>query len=232
VQGLFYRGEISTGFFCMKTTRILKKDSLGSITLAETDGKRVVCRNYAEARLLLRPLAYCLARREAAVLKRLASLHEARIPGLIRFGEGQCVRSFIEGEPLNTRKPANIDYYENAAALLDKIHACGVVHNDLEKPENWLVMPDGAAGVVDFQLALVFKNRNRLFRLFAREDIRHLVKQKHRFAPATLSEREKQILDDRSRASRFWSKYYKPVYRFITRKLLRFSDRDHSKYSR
>jgi len=112
------------------------------------------------------------------------------------------------------------------------MHAAGVVHNDLEKPENWLVIQDDVAGIIDFQLAYHSVKRGRIFNWSVGEDIRHPIKQKNRYCREHMTDEEKRILTNKSGFGRFWTNYVKPVYNFITRKIFNYSDREHSKYSR
>jgi len=104
------------------------------------------------------------------------------------------------------------------------MHRRGVTHNDLQKPQNWLMTPDGRAAVIDFQLATVSHRRGRFFRLRGYEDLRHLAKQKARYAPHLMTARERALVARRSWPSRQWKRFYKPVYNFITRRLMHWSD--------
>ncbi len=215
-----------------KVITTLKEDTFGRIELRELDGERVICRDYSEAGFFAGLLAGYLARREARVLQALNAVADDRLPRLLHFGDKVCVRSYIEGVPLKQGKVSNPQFYVNAREILDKMHAAGVVHNDLEKPENWLVISDEVAGIIDFQLAYHSKKRGRIYRWSVEEDIRHLVKQKNRYSRENMTEEEWQILKNKSGFGRFWSNRVKPVYNFVTRKIFKYSDREHSKYSR
>jgi len=116
--------------------------------------------------------------------------------------------------------------------LLDSLHSGGIVHNDIEKPENWLVTEENDPAIIDFQLACYFPKKGKIFRICAKEDRRHLLKQKARYSPETLTEEEKILLAQKTLPSRIWAKIFKPVYTFITRTILRYSDRSNSQYSR
>lgn len=218
----------------LKILKTLKKDIFGSIFLSEIDGRSVVCRNYAGAGLWIRWLAYFLAAREAKILKILKPLacSDKRIPELIHFGSGLCIRSYIEGSSLYQIKTPDVKFYNDAMDILQKIHELGVVHNDLEKAANWIVTKDNTSAIIDFQLAFFSAKRGRLFQIARQEDIRHLIKNKNFFCSESLTQEERVILQKRSKISDIWRKYYKPVYNFATRKVLKYSDRDNSKYSR
>jgi hypothetical protein len=106
------------------------------------------------------------------------------------------------------------------------LHRHGVAHNDLAKEPNWLVRPDGSPGLVDFQLASVSRRRGRWFRALAHDDLRHLLKHKRSYLPERLTARELAILTRRSWVSRLWMATVKPVYRFVTRRIFHWADRE------
>ena len=45
--------------------------------------------------------------------------------------------------------------------LLREMRRAGVTHNDIAKPQNWLMTPEGRAAVIDFQLASVHESAGR-----------------------------------------------------------------------
>jgi len=218
----------------LETVAVLKQDIFGTVTHCRLDGQAVVCRDYAGARgRLARWIAARLARREARALERLAHLPGNRVPRLVRCGDGKCIRTFIEGQSLRASPQSVPAYYADAIQLLREIHAAGVVHNDLEKPENWLVTPSGEPAIVDFQLALCFgERRSWVYRVAAREDIRHLYKNKRRYCAVPLTEAERALVENKSFAARLNARVVKPVYTLVTRRLLGTSDRKTSKVSR
>jgi AMP-binding enzyme len=85
---------------------------------------------------------------------------------------------------------------------------------------------DGRAYVTDFQLAIRFKQRNLLFRIAAYEDLRHLLKHKLRYAPEAISAAERRVLARKSVFTRLWMATGKRVYQWVTRDILRFTDRE------
>jgi RIO-like serine/threonine protein kinase len=217
----------------MTVLKPMKIDIFGKIELAMSqDGRLMVIRDWRGSNIFLKPIAFLLAAREKKIITCLESLNDRRIPKPLYFGKGTLIRSYIEGSSLKESRIQDQSYYREARQLLDRIHAMGVVHNDLEKPENWLVTEDASPAIIDFQLACFFPKKGILFKIAAREDMRHLVKQKARFCPASLSGKDKEILRRKSNFTRIWSRIVKPVYNFITRKILRYSDRLNSMYSR
>jgi len=117
-------------------------------------------------------------------------------------------------------------YFREALHLLRRMHGAGVLHNDLAKEPNWLVTPDGSAALVDFQLAMRPRHRGRLFRALAYDDLRHLLKHKRTYFPGRLTARQHAILRRPSGVSALWAHTVKPVYRFVTRRILGWSDRE------
>jgi len=172
----------------------------------------------------LRWLARRLLHREANILAILTDIEGfARVRKLDR---DRLVRSFIDGEPMQRSRPTDPTYFKYAAQLLRKMHRAGVVHNDLAKEPNFLVRPDGRPAIVDFQIAWSSANRSKLFRLAAREDLRHLLKHKRTYCPASLTKRELDILDKPALISRIWMLTGKKLYLLITRGLLGWKERN------
>jgi predicted Ser/Thr protein kinase len=148
-------------------------------------------------------------------------------PRLLWAGRQALVRGFIDGVALHLAKPlGDVGYFRSAKVALRKLHRAGVCHNDLAKEQNWLRGSDGRAYVTDFQLAVCFKTRSRLFRIAAYEDLRHLLKHKRSYAPEALTPMERKILARKSVVANVWLATGKRVYRAITRGLFNFTDRE------
>ncbi|HEU0224686.1 MAG TPA: hypothetical protein VFR29_04585 [Steroidobacteraceae bacterium] len=203
---------------------LLKADLFGSVWRTEDRGRSLVIRDAGGARWWLSPLARRLCRREAAALARLDGL--PGVPRLLGVNRRGLRREWIEGRPMQLARPCNAGYFRAARRLVSALHRRGVAHCDLAKEPNWLVTPTGAPALVDFQLALVAPRRGRLFRLLAREDLRHLLKHKRTYCPERLTARERAILATPGLTSRLWMATGKPVYLFVTRRLLGWSDRE------
>ena len=148
-------------------------------------------------------------------------------PPLLWAGRRVLVRGWIDGLPLHIAKPhGERAYFLSAKAALRKLHRAGICHNDLAKEQNWLRGGDGCAYLTDFQLAMCFSSRGRLFRIAAYEDLRHLLKHKRRYAPEALTAAERRVLANKSLFTRVWMATGKKVYYWITRGVLRFTDRE------
>jgi RIO-like serine/threonine protein kinase len=201
----------------------LKSDTFGHITrIGDT-----VVRDAGWARPWARRLAVHLMRREHRALTRLALGRGVDgIPRPLAISGDQLTRQWIEGTPMQLAKPRDPAYFRAAARLLRRVHAANVIHNDLAKETNWLVTPDGRPALVDFQLAMTLTRRGVLARALGHDDLRHLLKHKRSYLPERLTAREKRILATPSLAARAWMASGKRVYLFVTRRILRWRDRE------
>jgi hypothetical protein len=169
-----------------------------------------------------RPIAWALARKEIRGLRAVEGIEGC--PSLVRVDATGLLRSWTQGTPLQLAQPSDPAWYRDARRLLRDMRRRGVTHNDIAKPQNWLMTPDGRAAVIDFQLASVHRRRGRLFRVMAREDLRHLLKQKRAYAPNLLTPSERAMLAQKALPSRIWMATGKRAYNFITRRLMNWSD--------
>jgi hypothetical protein len=204
-------------------SQLLKADLFGTITRVDD----TVIRDARDARPWLRHLARHLLRREHRALSRLA-LGDGTpgVPRVLVLEPGRLVRGWIEGAPMHVAKPRDPAYFRAAARLVRRLHAADVIHNDLAKESNWLVTPEGRPALVDFQLAMTLVRRGALARALGHDDMRHLLKHKRTYLPDRLSARERRILATPSLASRIWMASGKQVYLFVTRRILRWRDRE------
>ncbi|MBN8984860.1 MAG: serine/threonine protein kinase [Rhizobiales bacterium] len=170
-------------------------------------------------------LAYHLFSRERHALQLARDLKVG--PELLWAGRRALVRGFIDGVALHLARPiGDAAYFRSAKLALRKLHRRGICHNDLAKEQNWLRGSDGHAYVTDFQLAVCFKKRSKLFRIAAYEDLRHLLKHKRTYAPEALTPKEHKILARKSAVARIWLMTGKRVYKAITRGIFNFTDRE------
>ena len=204
---------------------LLKKDTFGEIRETSDDGMVRIVRDASRASPWVRWLARRLLAREARALARLDGL--PGVPCLIDAGRYVLRREFVAGQPLHIARPTGrAEFFREAARRLRRMHTAGVIHNDLAKEPNILMDGDGQPVFIDFQLASVVRRRNRLHRILAREDLRHLLKHKRTYCPSMLTRRERDILRKRSLPSRVFRATVKPVYMFVTRRILRWADRE------
>lgn len=204
--------------------QLLKKDLFGEVWQIAIDGEPAILRHAAGAPVWTRWVARILMRREARALAALDGVDG--VPQLFEYDRNSLTRSFMPGQPMYEGRPSSAIYFKQAARLLRRLHRAGVTHNDLAKEPNILLLEDGSPAFIDFQLAAYSNHRGRLFRAAAREDIRHLLKHKRTYRPDLLTAREQSILNTPSPISRIWMSTFKPIYIFVTRRLLRWSDRE------
>jgi hypothetical protein len=80
--------------------------------------------------------------------------------------------------------------------------------------------------MIDFQLAWAPRRRGALFRMLEREDLRHALKHKRWYCAHALSAAEREMLAKRAWPSRLWMVTGKKVYWLVTRRMLRWADRE------
>lgn len=205
-------------------TELLKADALGRIEIVTDGDRRWIRRDTRVARFGLRWLARSAAAREARVVHALHGLDG--VPQLLAWSGGVLDRSYMHGEPMQRAQPRDPYYYRQAHALLKQIRARGVAHNDLAKEPNWLQREDGSPAMVDFQIAWASRRRGSLFRLLAREDLRHLLKHKRTYCPDALTPVERRVLARRSWIAGAWKASGKRLYKFVARRLFGYWDNE------
>ena len=210
-------------------TLVLKRDAFSTVERGRfltADGEAdAVLRRIDTVPWWAWPLARLLFARERRALAIAGGLGVA--PALLHCGRRALVRTFIDGLAMHLAPPVGDGaYFHSAKAVLRRLHRAGVCHNDLAKEQNWLCARDGTAALTDFQLAVVFRRRGKLFRLAAYEDLRHLLKHKRKYAPHALTARERRVLARKSLPTRVWMASGKRLYHWLTRGILRFADRE------
>lgn len=209
----------------------LKSDAFGCIEIGHwvnAQGHTPAIRRKYTKVAWLRPIALILANNEKRALRKLGALASAgQVPQLLAVDPDFHIRSFIDAEVLYRmdKQAMPRQFYQDGMELIRKMRRYGVCNNDLAKQANWLVRTsDGKPVLVDFQLALCFKDiHNKLFLTLCREDLRHILKHKRDYYPVSASERK--ILNKKSLPTRIWMATGKKVYLFWTRKVLGWKDR-------
>lgn len=215
-----------SGSWTFETERVLKRDHFGSIEsgvfTVEGRSRPAVCRNLTCSVFWARPIAALLAAREARALRVLRSVEG--VPRLLARGRGRLVRTHLAGRTFAEARPTSPEFYAAARRLLSRMHASGVTHNDTHKEANWLERDDGSPALLDFQLAATHRRRGRWFRSCALEDLRHLLKHKRKYCGRFLTATDRRLLARRGLVARAWMRGVKPMYLFVTRRLLRTRD--------
>jgi len=203
----------------------LKADSFGRIALMRDASGLFVRRDLAHVPWWLQWPAWWLAQREALALRKVEGL--AAVPQLLRWDGRRLDRSYLAGAAMYQRPPhGDRGYFQQARRLLQQLHRRGLAHNDLAKEANWLVLTDGTPAIIDFQLATRGDPRSRWMRLLAREDLRHLLKHKRTYCRDALTPVERRVLKRHSWVRELWFVTGKPVYRFVTRRVLKWEDNE------
>jgi RIO-like serine/threonine protein kinase len=203
---------------------LLKADELGRIEMTECGGMSVIRRDIVAARWWARSFARGAAAREARALAKLDGIDG--VPVLLGWNGRELLRGYIAGAPMQQTQPRDRAYYREALRLLARLHRRGIVHNDLAKEPNWLVRTDGRPALVDFQIAWTRGRRGPLFRLLAREDVRHLLKHKRTYCPDALSARQRAILSTPAPHTRLWRATGKRLYKLIARRVFGYWDNE------
>jgi RIO-like serine/threonine protein kinase len=188
---------------------------LGTVATIPGD-PAVICRDTTTARWWARPASRWLAARESRALRALTG--ERAVPSLLRWDGRALLRSCIPGATMREARPVDPVYFRKALRLLSRMHRRGVAHNDLAREPNWLVTATGEPALIDFQLAWIDRRRGPVFRLMAREDLRHLLKHKRYYCPQHLSARQRRLLDHPSAAAKVWRLTLRPLGRWIRRR--------------
>ncbi|MFT7465527.1 MAG: hypothetical protein ACI9EF_003896 [Pseudohongiellaceae bacterium] len=222
-------GDPATLAATFVTDAVLKRDLFGRIErghVTRPDGSTlaVVKRNWRAGPWWTSPIASWLASREVTTLHAVRGLDS--VPQLVFAGRGQLLRTWLDGAAMHEAQPTDPEWYSAARRLLVRLHRLGVTHNDLAKEPNWMVLADGSPGLIDFQLARVSPRRNGFFRMLAREDLRHLLKHKRTYAREHLTHRELEWLARPSLPARLLRDGMKPIYTFVTRRILGWRDRE------
>ena len=208
---------------------VLKRDHFSTVErgrFAMPDGDvEAVLRRIDEVPWWTYPVARHLFIRERLALARANGLGVA--PSLLFAGRQALVRGWIDGVALQVAKPyGDSAYFASAKAALRKLHRAGICHNDLSKQQNWLRGRDGRAYLTDFQLASCFARRGRLFRLLAYEDLRRLLKHKHRYLRGKFTAAEWQVRRRKSVFASLWLVTVKPLYNWTMHGLFGYVDRE------
>ncbi len=219
-----------------RVEKLLKSDALGRVELVERDGQRLVrrvaCGGSIPASALV---ARALLARERSSLAHCAGLDG--VPRLVEATRRSDVleRTHLDGEPLHRCTRLPLDFFERLEELVRSLHARGVAHNDLHKEQNIIVRADGRPGLIDFQLASRHATGSRALAVRARDDLRHIAKHRRRYLrytrvvdPSVAPPAELRAAPPRpparSGVALVWRKSAKPLYNFVTRRVLRRRD--------
>jgi tRNA A-37 threonylcarbamoyl transferase component Bud32 len=180
------------------------------VTLIEIDGVPLVVKDYARLRAWLRPIGRLQIRREAAAYERLAGV--SGVPAFAgRIDADALAVEYVDGELLafaSVAPAAAARLLAELRAILDAIHARGVVHNDLRGRENVILRRDGALAVIDLAAAVRLRPGGVPHRLFFRflslADEAAFLKWKGMIAPGSYSSEDEAFLRRFERWRALW----------------------------
>ena len=192
-------------------TRVLKKGSWGKadILIVTNDTGMAIVKDFNAKVLPVRWWGRWQIRREASIYRRLAGLRG--VPRYFgRIGKNAMAIEYIEGERIShwRRRELPEFLFVRLWALIEAIHARGIVHIDLRKRDNILVTEDGRPCIIDFNASFCFDpaglGARFLFPLLRRIDDSALLKWKEALAPAQLSQAERDAFRRMSFLRKFW----------------------------
>ena len=194
------------------------KADVFSVTI---DGARVLVKDFSQRAVWARLLGRFQIGREAAAYAWLEGVDG--VPAFVgRIDACALAIEWIDGERLafaEVRPEDGTIVVAKLRAIVDGIHARGVVHNDLRGRENVLLRRDGGLAVVDFAAAVRLKPGglvHRLcFRFLAMADEAAFLKWKGMIAPGSYTVQDEAFLKRFERWRALWP--FNPKRRKSTR---------------
>ena len=119
--------------------------------------------------------------------------------------EDSLVVRRIDARDLSTfsEKDLDVEFVDRVAALVDSLHARGVVHWDLRQRKNVLVDTNGTPWLIDFASGLKLPVGSAVLRWARIPDLSAVAKLRGKYAPESLTETDLRLLDlDRLRPFR------------------------------
>lgn len=222
-----------------KLAQVFKRDFYAATGLyqrsAAGDGaEHIVFKHYHTESLWgipLRWLGRMLWRREMRLGKAVEEVTGvAHVLG--RLGKSGLVREYVPGQNLReylVEHTVDAAFFVKLKAALAGVHACGIAHNDLNKPENILVRADGAPILIDFQIA--YQPRTRLpvlkqlggaiLRYLQRMDWYHLLKHQRRRCPQEFTQDERRLSERRGLLLNLHAWLLRRPYRIVRHLVMR-----------
>lgn len=145
-------------------------------------------------------------RRELANLRRLQGI-DGVPPDAFRLDAHAIAFGYLDGETLGKTEPArqSAAYFLALEALMQAIHARGIVHLDTRGSGNVLMRPDDSPALIDFQSALSTRWMPRSWRRFLESvDLTGVYKKWLQRDPASMGEQRAALNERMSRWRRYW----------------------------
>lgn len=200
----------------------MKSGSQGHIQSVLHDG--IPCMLKSPRGGLLRPFSRWTLRREWRIYQRLEGIEG--VPRCFGFNEAGLFIETIHGRTMSEYRKGEIsvEFLDALDRLVSDIHGRGVVHSDLKKRENILVVDvqDGGRGVqrpviIDFGAAFV--QGDIFFETFRRIDLAAAAKLRAHHQPSTVRSDQEKIMANPTwaeRLSRFLIRTVRDPFRKVT----------------
>lgn len=179
------------------------------ITVVDWQGRPALLKDYGKKNIITRSLfAPVSVRREFRILKRLEGIRG--IPRPIKIvNNNALLMEYIEGKHVGKFGPSGlpVKVYERLVAVVEAMHARGVVHLDLRQRKNVLIAEDLQPWIVDFTNALEIGPRSPLrpfLGMLTDVDRSGLLKFKHRYFSAAVTPEEREFLRRHHFLRRWW----------------------------
>ena len=195
-----------------KQCSVLRKESSTRpvIWLVEENGVRAVIKDFSTKKFLFRNIiGRFLVWREGKAYKRLKGMKG--VPTLYRIIDGLAlVIEEIPGRTLeNLEKEMKLpeDFFDALKDLVNSFHKRGLAHCDLKRAANTMLGHDGLPYIIDWGASISKKEfrlspLNLIYRRFLLDDYLAIIKLKLRHIPESVTQTERDLHYQRSRAER------------------------------
>ena len=195
-----------------KQCSVLRKESSTRpvIWLVEENGVRAVIKDFSTKKFLFRNIiGRFLVWREGKAYKRLKGMKG--VPTLYRIIDGLAlVIEEIPGRTLeNLEKEMKLpeDFFDALKDLVNSFHKRGLAHCDLKRAANTMLGHDGLPYIIDWGASISEKEfrlspLNLIYRRFLLDDYLAIIKLKLRHIPESVTQTERDLHYQRSRAER------------------------------
>lgn len=180
------------------------------LLLLDLDGGKVVVKDFAGKSRMTRWLGRIQIWREWRAYRWIG--RDSGVPALIgRIDPHALVLEKVDGEQLamfigRTKEGPNL--VKRLRSVIDRIHAAGVIHNDLGCRENLIVRPSGDLVLIDLAGALCLRPgglaHRLLFRWLSLVDQAAYLKWKRLLTPDDLTPPERRFLDRFAKVRWLW----------------------------
>lgn len=210
------------------TVRVLRpgEGSRPDVRLIDHGGQLLVLKDYSQGNTTLKALGILLLWREHGAYRRLEGMEGVpQCHG--RLDAYTLATEYVEAYQASEAPEELLtqDFFDRLRALIDRMHARGIVHGDLKRLDNILVTPDGKPYLIDFSAAFWHGSNPAAAFVMSHlidDDVRAVFKLKFRRVPHLLTPDEEAFLDLRSgteRVFRVIREYFRgPVQRLAKKK--------------